>query len=204
MNSLISALVFLFADAFLAATHTADGFALLASPPPYKIEKCLMAGIEVRYRFRARVCRRGESWTKHCGREIEETHLVRYDRISETFYLTVDRLDDSVQPRTLQFNNREDALRATQVSESFTLASLADEDSTLLPSAMVPFSSLSSAVPTSPSITLEGRVLGYCRGERSILSRITEQLTFGLIGRPPVDTQWERFSLTSFLASNRH
>lgn len=145
------------------------------------LEQCLGSGLETRYRFEVRLCRRRSFWFDDCGDEAVVHHSVRFDPISEIYKVALDRLGDDDPPRRMSLSSRSDAIGAISAVKNLNLMKLAKDDPRYL---------------ETPRAYLNARVVSECKGEYSkTLTGISSVLTFGLVKIDGIDSGWIRYDL---------
>lgn len=146
------------------------------------IEQCIGAGLEARYRFSIRACRRRSFWFDMCRDEIQYQRIIRFDPITEIHRVAFDTLGDDDPPQTMSMPSRSEAIRAVSSLKKIDVSKLTGGDSRFLE-------------PSSGY--LSARVATECRGEYSrITRRISSALTLGMVEIGGLDSGWLRFDWT--------
>lgn len=146
------------------------------------LETCLQAGMEVRFRFEAQLCRRRSMWLPDCGERLQVIHGIQYDPISETYQLSSDRIGDRKPEETLTLESREESLAFASRLQNLSLKELG----------------LGSSFRDSERAFLSLKATSDCRGEYSeILSRIGYYLSLGLVKINAFDSGWVAYELKS-------
>ncbi len=144
------------------------------------LASCVKSGLEARYRFDFRMCRRRAGWFDGCEAQRSQVNALRYDPISETYRIISDRIGDREEPVIKQVESASEALSAISAIESLPLTFL---KSTPL-----------NASKARYYVAL--RVLSECRGEyNETMERISYFLTLGLVKTSGFDSGWIDFGL---------
>lgn len=144
-----------------------------------ELESCLNNGLEMQYRYEAKLCKSRKLWYPKCPREFVETHLLSYDPVSDSYSLKVDRHRDDIEPQVIVFNSRRKALQSFYNIENVSLDFLAGGRASLL---------------KSNKRYLEARAFSSCKGEYSkTFSELSYYLTFGLVRIAGFNTGWNRY-----------
>jgi Domain of unknown function (DUF4390) len=145
------------------------------------LNRCLSGGIEVRYQFNLRLCRKRSAWFDDCEDIKKEIHGLQYDPVSDNYRVTIDRLGDQADPELYTYPTLEDGLaRATRI-DAF------------------PLNILSEALPPLPRTNyyVGIRILSDCANSfGSSLLDISYVLTFGLVKVNRFDSGWIAFNLS--------
>lgn len=145
------------------------------------LEKCARGGIEVRFRYQVRVCRRRSMWLDSCGDELELIRSLKLDPISQLYRVTSDQIGDKLPAKALMVGTLEEALARVSTLERIELAQLDRGDRAL----------------SRPRGYLSVRTVSDCKGEyNKIAVGISTVLTLGLIEVGSFDTGWVDFNLT--------
>jgi hypothetical protein len=64
------------------------------------MEQCVKSGLEVRYRYELRICKRRFLWADSCNDPKVEVHSLQYDPISESYRVMVDKIGDNEAAKT--------------------------------------------------------------------------------------------------------
>lgn len=140
------------------------------------IEQCVKGGLEVRFRFEVRLCKRRSLWWSACKEPITETHFVRFDPITENYQVVFDRLGDKAPPITSNVSTLREALQELSTIQSMPLLNLAHGD---------------HEFASSPKAYVSARVISHCKGEfNETVARISDFLTLGLLDVGMSDTGW--------------
>lgn len=146
------------------------------------IDQCIESGLEVRYRYELRLCRRRTLWADYCKDSRITIHAVQYDPISESYKVAMDTLSDGYPPKVVTFLVLEDALRAVTTLSSPPLKDMGYN---------------SDAFPSRRDPYIGVRVITDCKGDyNETMARISNFLTLGLLEIGSFDSGWSDFSLT--------
>ena len=145
------------------------------------MEPCIKSGLEVRYRFEMRLCKRGKVWIDRCGETRVEARSLQYDPISEMYTVSLDRWNDNADPRVEHYMKLSDAMRSTTIVQNMPLSFMDTRD-------FLQYGRDRAYVSV--------KVRSECRGEYSgTMERISHILSFGLIRVSGFDTGWTDFQL---------
>lgn len=149
--------------------------------PDQLISQCLDSGLELKYRFYVRLCRRRVGWFDACEREHMEDHHVRFDPISQNYTLVFDTHRDAEEPKTTVVSSAQAAFDAVASIRSLALSKLQHDPTRK-------YDSRRSYV--------EVRVTAECKGEgNAILAEIPYILSFGAINPAVSDSGWLAFQV---------
>lgn len=189
MGSYLIALALLLLPEFQATFDEADKLTLtFDASADAELEPQIREGLEVRYRFHLRLCKRMRVWFDDCGESMREVHHIKYDPVTETYRVTVDRLDDREQPVAMGYKDYEGAIaRFTTVRDA--------------PLLMTPHDVQRLQQGQRLRKYWQARVVSNVNLEdRTILDWIPYVLTLGLSGRFDFDTDWVDLPLSVPLA----
>ncbi|NDC37610.1 MAG: DUF4390 domain-containing protein [Proteobacteria bacterium] len=165
------------------AGQTREAVQVSVREPDQFISQCLDSGLELKYRFYVRLCRRRAGWFDACEREHMEDHHVRYDPISQNYTLVFDTHRDAEGPKSMIVTSAKAAFDAVSSLRSVTLLKLRQESKKAL----------------DPARAYIGvRVTAECKGEgNAILTEIPYILSFGAINPAISDSGWLAFAVES-------
>lgn len=146
------------------------------------LDRCINSGFTLHYRFSFQLCRNSTLWFDECHSERQIRHSIKVDPISESYSVESDRYRDELEPQTLIFEDRENAL------DSFLNVEKVELD----------FLKTDSDIDTAPGKNsyVGVRVISHCEGEvNRTLSRISSFLTLGLVRVSGFNTGWRDFVL---------
>lgn len=139
--------------------------------------RCVEAGLELRYRHDAEICRKRSWWFDSCGDVRSEITTIRYEPVSDVYVVRRDMLGDGAGPSVARFMSASDAFDEASVSNPITYSFLADGKEKFL---------------KAKRRYLRARGTSRCNEERDrTLSRVTQGLTFGLVKRHQFDSDWQ-------------
>ncbi len=145
------------------------------------INQCIEGGLEVRYRYEFRICRRRFLWADACAEDVVHTRSLQFDPISESYRVSVDKLGDHLAPKVITHPTLEEALGDVTTLYSPSLNELGFSD---------------KKYPQSRSPYLGVRVVADCKGDyNETFSRISSFLTLGMVDIGTYDSGWVDFSL---------
>ena len=145
------------------------------------ISQCLSSGLELRYRYEARVCKRRLLWADSCEEEKVEIRTLQYDHISEGFRLSIDWLGDKIPAKVIHITNQAEALNA--------IANIAAID-------FVDLGFKPEDFPLSSSPYMGIRVIADCKGDyNETIAKISSWLTLGLVDLATYDSGWVDFRI---------
>lgn len=145
------------------------------------LRECIESGLEIRYKYYAKLCRKRNYWADSCSAEQIETHAIQFDPISENYRVTVDIRDDNREPLVNHRPTLEEALTALSSIDAMPLES---------------FDNFKDGVIGSGREFISVRVVSDCKGEyNKALARISYFLTFGLMRISGFSTGWVDFNL---------
>ena len=143
------------------------------------LDRCVDAGIEVRYRFAMRYCTKGSFWFDDCEDEFVHIKNIRFDPIKENYSVESDSLGDNSTPEVDVFTDRSEAINKLK-----TLSNLR----------IKPLSRGRQIIQDKDYIGI--RVLSECKGSvGSTLLDMSYYLTFGLVKVSRFDSGWVAFYL---------
>lgn len=88
------------------------------------IERCAGSGLTVRYRYLVRMCRSRSWWFDECNEELMFIKSLRYDPITELYYLKADRIGDGEEGTTATAQTKQEAFSYVQRLEGIELSQL--------------------------------------------------------------------------------
>lgn len=142
---------------------------------------CIGSGLELRYRYEFRFCKRVALWFDACGPVRRENHQVQFDPVRQTYRYWADRLDDQQPPEQQVYSSVDDALKRLRTVEALPLQFLATDF---------------EAKAATGKAYLDARVLTQCRGEYdATLARISYVLSLGLVRTSGYDSGWIQFPM---------
>lgn len=144
------------------------------------LDRCLDAGVEVRYRYEFRYCIRGTVWFGECENVWVEIKTIKFDPIKETYLVESDRLGDDDSPYKGSFSSRSDAMSKMSNVPNFSMEKLARGE----------------FKHTEDRGYVEIRVTSDCKGSvGNTMLDISYYLTFGLVKISRFDSGWVPFYL---------
>jgi hypothetical protein len=162
------------------AGSTAPGFALQVHGQDDLLEKCMQGALELRYRFKVKICRKRTAWFDDCKSEKIISQSLRFDPISETYKVTSDEIGDREPPRSMTLTSREDAVRELTGIPNLAFSSLKNDD---------------PAFVMGERTYLRARVESECKGAfNETLANISTFLTLGLVKISGFDSGWIDFN----------
>ena len=145
------------------------------------LKECVQSGLEARFRYEMRLCRKRSYWVDSCGDVRSEIHSVQLDPINESFKVKTDRLGDKEGPGVHNIGSLDDALAEAASVRRMPLSFLSNEGQLLTDR-------------SRHYVAL--RVLSECRGEYSqTMERISYIVSLGLLRASGYDSGWIAFSL---------
>lgn len=146
-----------------------------------RVEECLSAGLQVRYRYDFQICRRRTGWFSACKDVRSIVSTLEYDPISENYKLVSDRLYDSVEPETTRYLSIAEALGALVSLKGIPLQALGGHNE------------MSRA---RKPLSVWAKLDTGCRGEyNQTIARISYFLSLGLVKLSEHSTGWVEYSL---------
>lgn len=143
--------------------------------------ECLKNGLELRYRFETRLCRRRVLWTDGCDDAQVRIQSVQYDPISEGYRVSFDLIGDKESPRIVHMQSETDALSAALAVPAVNLSDIG-------------YTSDRFAYEKGPYVGV--RVTADCKGDyNETISQISSFLTLGLLELGSTDSGWVDFRL---------
>lgn len=173
------AVVFAFPDLHVNWTD-AKGLRVVAGGSEELLDRCIEGGIEVRYRFLLRHCRRRVGWFDACEGNKMEVHALRRDPVSENYIVTVDRHSDEKSPAKNTFNELADARAALGTID------------------FIPLEFIAGGPPRAENkgYYVGVRVVADCKRDFSdVVLDLPYLLTFGLMKTNRYDSGWIAFEL---------
>lgn len=130
-------------------------------------EECLNNGLTVAYRYEFKFCRKRSWWLDACSEEIREVRTLQYEPISESYFVSLDRLGDAEPEQQSMSLSKEEALKDLYVTELSTL-------------------------PRSTYV--QSRVRYTCKGDQNrVLDRISNIVSLGLVSLGAYQSDWIDF-----------
>ena len=146
------------------------------------MERCLDAGVEVRYRYIMRYCTKGRFWFDNCGDNLVEVRSVRYDPLKESYTAQYDRHGDDIDPVILNITSRSEAYKILTTIPFVELEEISEGRNK----------------NGQDRDYLGVRIISDCRGSiGSSLLDISNLLTFGMIKINRFDSGWIAFYLNN-------
>lgn len=157
-----------------------DSIKIVAAGQEELLNRCMESGLEVRYRFDMRFCRRRTGWFDWCGDQRSQIHILQYDPISESFKVTTDRHGDEEKPRQVIYNSLEEA----------------NNELTHIPSIPLSFIARDQDYLNQKNSYIGVKIVADCKDSfgSSILD-ISYILTLGLVKINRFDSGWIAFNL---------
>ena len=147
-------------------------------------EDALESGFGIKYRFKVAACQAKVGWRSDCGKALSKIHDIKYDPVMERYKVTIDTLNDDLEPRSVTFENKDEALRFASTIDSVTIQDLQRNSPKLRLSTR------------SNDFFVRVRVNSECKGGfREALSWIPYLISFGIIDRKDYDSGWQEFNL---------
>ena len=144
------------------------------------LDRCIESGIEVRYRFLMRYCRKRVGWFDACDDERMEIHSLTRDPVSENYVVIVDRFSDDKRPEKSTFNELADARIAVSSIERMPLDFISENASELV----------------QPGRYLGVKVIADCKRDFSdVVLDLPYLLTFGLMKTNRYDSGWIAYEM---------
>jgi len=145
------------------------------------LDSCLASGLEYRFKFIIKICRRRTLWFHACSDEIAKITSVHRDPVTETYLIARDTLGDNNDPDLNSYTDYESAVGAARQLAGLTPAELSGGDQKIL---------------ASQRSYLSARVLTDCKGDYNrTLARLSNILTLGMAQVGWEDTGWFDFDL---------
>lgn len=145
------------------------------------LERCAQSGIEVRYRYLVKICKRRNWWFDQCSEEKQYLQSLQFDPISESYKITTDRIGDPAPPEVSVVTRRSEAFEAISSVNDVSLDSIATVQE----------------FPRDQKTYVSVRLLSECKGEYSqIATGLTTIATLGLIKVGWIDSGWIDFWIT--------
>lgn len=146
------------------------------------INQCIESGLEVRYRYEFRVCKRRFFWADSCEDDVVRVRSLQFDPISESYRVFFDIIGDREPAKIVTHTSLDEALQDVTTLVSPSLAELGFNEKKY-PPARAPY--------------LGVRVITDCKGDYSeTFARISSVLTLGLVDVGTFDSGWVDFSLS--------
>ncbi|MBX7145410.1 MAG: DUF4390 domain-containing protein [Oligoflexia bacterium] len=144
--------------------------------------ECLKNGLELRYRFEMRVCRRRMLWTDGCDAARVQIQSVQYDPISEGYRVSIDLIGDKESPKVTHMQSESEAMGLALRIPSVALSEIG-------------YSTQRFPAEKEPYIGI--RVTADCKGDyNETISQISSFITLGLLEVGSTDSGWVDFRLT--------
>ncbi len=144
-------------------------------------EQCLGSGLELKYRYELRICRRASFWYDRCGSNRVINRSVQWDPIAETFKTISDTIGDELDPKVLITEEEHVATEVLSEISPVILSELFSDDADLL---------------GEPRRYIQVRLLTQCKG---VSSRTVEKLSYflslGMVRSNGFDSGWISFGL---------
>lgn len=132
------------------------------------LDKCLNNGLEIRYRYEAKLC------NKTCAKKLVETRFLSWDPISKSYRIEMDRHRDNQNPEVRVLSEKSEALKILMLVKDINY---------------------SFWEPKSGNI-LRARAFSECHGEySSTLKTLSYYLSLGLIRLGGFNTGWNDYHL---------
>lgn len=148
------------------------------------LDRCIKSGIEVRYRYEMRYCRRRSGWFDDCRADRVEIRSIQYEPVNEGYQVIVDRLGDDQDPEKVAYPSLADAMQVVSVIEDVPLEFLFRGE-------------LDPQVRTNKDY-VGVRIISDCKESfGSRLLDISYLFTFGLVKINRYDSGWIAFKLDS-------
>ncbi len=158
-----------------------DGVRILMSGSDEITDQCVRGGLEARFRFELRFCKKRSIWLDKCAEVRMAINSLQYDPISEIYSVTSDIIGDEDSPKVSRFNSVEEAIKQATVVEFISLDFLDPEG-------------LRNSEDRRSYV--KARILTECRGEYSeTFLRLSYLLSLGLIRTSGFDSGWIGFGL---------
>lgn len=145
------------------------------------LNRCVESGLEYRFRFIVRVCRRRTIWFNSCSDDLVRINSLRRDPVTESFILGRDTLGDKVDPDLSTYSSQDIAVSEARELLGSSPLELAQNDADVL---------------TPDRSYVSARVITDCKGDYNrTLAGLSNILTLGMaqVGRD--DTGWFNFNL---------
>lgn len=147
------------------------------------INQCLSSGLELRYRYEARLCKRRLLWADACNQEKIEIRTLQFDHISEGYRLSIDWLGDKIPAKVVHIAIQQEALIAIANIAAINFVDLG-------------FNQADFPETSSPYMGI--RVIADCKGDyNETIAKISSWLTLGLLDLATYDSGWVDFRLAS-------
>ena len=145
------------------------------------LNRCIESGLEVRYRFDLKFCRRRSIWFDKCKSTITEIHSMQFDPISESYKVATDRHGDNDAPISFSVSSAAEALTDASSLQKFPVAVLLK----------------GRELPDNGDNYIGVRVVADCKGglDSSLLD-LSYFLTLGLVKVDRFDSGWIAFRLS--------
>lgn len=157
-----------------------DAVRIVAQGREELLNRCMESGIEVRYRFDMRYCRRRSGWFDSCSDQRSEIHILQFDPISEIYRVTVDRHGDEQGP-----------IQHTYASSDEAYSVLTE-----IPAVPLQFVARDEAVSSDANHYVGVKVVADCKDSfGSSMLDISYLITFGLVKINRFDSGWIAFNL---------
>lgn len=145
------------------------------------IYQCLDSGLELRYRFQLKLCRRRTGWVDGCEETRMVTHRVQYDPISQNYTIVYDTHGDEEGPSRIVVGSSAEALEGLSSLRVIEIEGLPRDAERIID-------------PKKSYVSV--RVTAECRGEGTdIIAQIPYILSFGAFNPSVSDSGWVAFDL---------
>lgn len=145
------------------------------------MERCAVAGLELRYQFEFKICQKRNLWWDKCSAQKSERNSVRYDPISEMFTVFRDRLQDGIAPSTVQYDTLQDAIAAAGRVVDIPFQYLVGKE---------------KGLTNDKPLYVKARVISYCKEEfNRTLSAVAGVLTLGFVQLDRFDSGWKELNI---------
>lgn len=159
------------------------------------LDKCLEAGIEVRYRFQMRYCRRGSFWFDQCQDQWDEIKTIKYDPIKESYLVQSDRIGDEIKPSQALFSSKEEAIKMLSTIENADIDKISRGEYSEYKSKLSNKNNQDDQEDL-PRTYIGIKIVSDCKGSvGSTMLDISYYLTFGLVKVSRFDSGWVAFYL---------
>ncbi|MDZ4785888.1 MAG: hypothetical protein SGJ02_07410 [bacterium] len=146
-------------------------------------KESLKEGFGAKYRFKIRVCQNRSNYGEYCGKIINEIRDLKFDPVTEKYKVAADRLEDEIEPRSVTFESKAEALNYLSKIDSISVSDLQGRSPRL-------------RFEVSERFYLRARVSAECKGKvEKVFSWIPHLFTFGIVNRKDFDTGWLNFKL---------
>ena len=143
------------------------------------LSRCIESGLQLRFRFQFRLCRKRTGWLDGCGDDVKEVHTMQFDPASESYRVEIDRFGDADDPVATTVAGLVEARKMVAAVPDLALDDLGGDSKSLKPRSYIGV-----------------RVVADCKGGLdSMMLELSNIVTFGLVRIDRFDSGWVAFEL---------